>query len=119
MKIYFNSENVIKGANIHSYLLEKSRVVSVAKNERSFHSFYALVASNKYNMKSASHYELLKQSGCYESTHINDGRYYTEINDAFSSIGFTDTEIDRIWVLVGCILKLGNVNFDDCNHLVD
>lgn len=91
----------------------------MANNERSFHSFYALVASNKYNMKNASHYELLKQSGCYESTNINDAKYYSEINSAFESIGFSEAEIDKIWLLVGCILKLGNVDFDDSSHLIN
>jgi myosin heavy subunit len=94
-------------------------VVSVSKNERTFHSFYALIASRKYNMRNASDYELLKQSNCYESTHINDGRYFEEINSAFASIGFDPKEIDRIWILVGSILMLGNINFDETNHLID
>lgn len=70
-------------------------------------------------MKIASHYKLLKQSGCYESTHINDAKYFTEINAAFESIGFSEAEIGRIWLLVSCILKLGNVGFDDSSHLID
>ncbi len=49
VEIFFDDRNSIVGANINSYLLEKSRIVSIAKGERSYHSFYALVNSGKYN----------------------------------------------------------------------
>lgn len=91
----------------------------MANKERSFHSFYALLASKRYNINEASDYELLKQSNCYESTHIDDRKYFEEINSAFVSIGFSEEEIDRIWYLVGCILNLGNIHFDERDHLID
>jgi len=46
IRIFF-MEGVIKGARISSYLLEKSRVVSVGKGETSFHSFYLYGRSSK------------------------------------------------------------------------
>ena len=39
----FTSEGSITGARIQNYLLEKSRVTSVGKKERSFHVFYCLI----------------------------------------------------------------------------
>jgi len=45
VQIFFDKNNTIMGANINSYLLEKSRVVATAEKERNFHVFYALIAS--------------------------------------------------------------------------
>ena len=81
--------------------------------ERSFHAFYALTASGKHGMKPASHYAYLRQSGCYESQHVRDLDYFGDVNAAFTAMGFSSSAIERIWGLVGCVLKLGNVEFDD------
>jgi myosin-5 len=53
IQIFFGADNTIKGAKILSYLLEKSRVVSISKGERTFHVFYALIASNMFSLKAA------------------------------------------------------------------
>jgi myosin heavy subunit len=45
LQIYFDANQTIRGANIRSYLLEKTRVVHVAAEERNFHIFYALCAA--------------------------------------------------------------------------
>ncbi|KFM24157.1 Myosin-2 heavy chain [Auxenochlorella protothecoides] len=42
--IHFDDRHAIAGATIQTYLLEKSRVVSHAVGERSFHAFYQLCA---------------------------------------------------------------------------
>jgi myosin heavy subunit len=43
MEINFNNRNEIKGCQIISYLLEKSRVIGQAQTERNYHSFYMLL----------------------------------------------------------------------------
>lgn len=88
MQIYFGNDNTIRGANIISYLLEKSRVVSVAQNERTFHAFYTLTASGKYGAKEASKYAFLHQSGTYVAANIDDAKYFIEINKSMEEIGF-------------------------------
>ncbi|CAM6000777.1 unnamed protein product [Sphagnum balticum] len=89
VQIFFGTDNTIKGANITSYLLEKSRVVSVAPNERSFHVFYALTAARKYDTLEASNYGYLRQSGCYTASGVDDLKYFADINKSMDDIGFS------------------------------
>lgn len=42
--LYFTSNGAIEGARFQHYLLEKSRVVSQASDERNYHIFYCLIA---------------------------------------------------------------------------
>jgi myosin-5 len=72
LQIYFAGDNTIIGASIKSYLLEKSRVVSISEGERSFHIFYALIESKILDLNSASHYRYLSQSQCYKAKGIED-----------------------------------------------
>ncbi|RKP19067.1 hypothetical protein ROZALSC1DRAFT_6477, partial [Rozella allomycis CSF55] len=43
IKIHFDDNNVIKGATMQNYLLEKSRISKQAKNERNYHIFYQML----------------------------------------------------------------------------
>ena len=45
IEISFNNSNYIVGASMRTYLLEKSRVVYQAHDERNYHIFYQLCAS--------------------------------------------------------------------------
>ena len=40
MRLHFASDGTVKGAFIKTYLLEKSRVVTITDPERSYHIFY-------------------------------------------------------------------------------
>jgi myosin heavy subunit len=68
--------------------LEKSRVVSIAPNERTYHAFYALTASRSFGAKGPENYQYLKQSSCYQAANIDDAKYFTEINNSMNEIGF-------------------------------
>jgi myosin V len=119
MNIFFDETGHIIGAKIQSYLLEKSRVVTLSQHERSFHAFYALASSGKWNVRPAEQYHLLKQSHCFTSTHIDDSDYFNKINKAFTEIGFKTTDIDKIWSILAAILELGNLDFDESAHVVN
>ena len=47
IQIDFDRNQLIIGANMRTYLLEKSRVVFQAEGERNYHIFYQLCASRK------------------------------------------------------------------------
>jgi myosin-5 len=110
--MYFGEDNTIKGANVQSYLLEKSRVVSIATGERTYHAFYALIASKKYNTKSVKDYKFLSKSNCFTATGVDDAQNFTDINNAMESIEFEKSEQTKIWLLLKAILEIGNIEFD-------
>ena len=63
----FISHHVLLGAKINEYLLEKSRIVTHAPEERNYHVFYELLAGlseeqkQKYGLMSAEKYFYLNQ----------------------------------------------------------
>lgn len=113
IQIYFGRDNTIKGASIKSYLLEKSRVASIAAEERTFHAFYALIASGKYDMMTPDKYKILNKSGCFTAIGIDDVNNFNMINEAMESISFEKKEQEKIWLLLKAILELGNLEFDN------
>uniref|UniRef100_A0A8C0VBT7 Myosin heavy chain 11 n=1 Tax=Cyanistes caeruleus TaxID=156563 RepID=A0A8C0VBT7_CYACU len=52
IRINFDVTGYIVGANIETYLLEKSRAIRQAKDERTFHIFYYLIAGASEQMRS-------------------------------------------------------------------
>ncbi|XP_011811405.1 PREDICTED: myosin-11-like [Colobus angolensis palliatus] len=52
IRINFDVTGYIVGANIETYLLEKSRAIRQARDERTFHIFYYMIAGAKEKMKS-------------------------------------------------------------------
>jgi myosin heavy subunit len=50
--IHFNANGAIEGARIEQYLLEKSRIVSQANDERNYHIFYCMLAGLSQQEKS-------------------------------------------------------------------
>ena len=74
------------GGNITIYLLEKSRVLTRAEGERSFHAFYQLLAGMNANQRARLHlsgnaddYPYLANSNCTTVRGINDAAEYEEV----------------------------------------
>ena len=119
INIYFASKTKMSGANIHTYLLEKSRVVSVPRGERSYHIFYQLLkgASDQERRalgvatREASDFAYLRQSGCSEIGGVNDGRDFADLRDALRTFGLGPDDQTEIFKLLAGILWLGNVTF--------
>jgi myosin-1 len=116
MAISFNFKGDPVGGNMSNYLLEKSRVVSQAKGERSFHIMYYLVEAKLDYLKLPSKAEdlyYLNISGCTKVAAINDKKEFDVMVAALKTIGFSNEETQALFKMVGGILHLGNVKFED------
>uniref|UniRef100_A0AAY4D2F6 Uncharacterized protein n=1 Tax=Denticeps clupeoides TaxID=299321 RepID=A0AAY4D2F6_9TELE len=117
IRINFDVNGYIVGANIETYLLEKSRCIRQAKTERAFHIFYYMVAGAKDKLRedllleSFNNYRFLV-AGHVQIPGSQDDEMYEETMEAMSIMGFTDEErIGRILKVVSTVLQLGNIEF--------
>lgn len=119
MDLEFDFKGEPLGGVITNYLLEKSRIVGRANEERSFHIFYQLLCGGSAELlralgleRSFSNYSYLKDSECVSVKTINDVEEFRLTEGAMNTIGFQNQEKLAIYQLVATILHLGNVKFD-------
>ncbi|XP_061701685.1 myosin-11-like [Syngnathoides biaculeatus] len=117
IKLNFDVTGYLVGANIDTYLLEKSRCIRQANTERAFHIFYYMVAGAKDKMKeellleSFSSYRFLI-AGHVEVSGIEDDELFLETLEAMEIMGFTEEERIGMLKVVSTVLQLGNVKFE-------
>eukprot|EP01124_Arcella_intermedia_P033133 TRINITY_DN7861_c0_g1_i2.p1 TRINITY_DN7861_c0_g1~~TRINITY_DN7861_c0_g1_i2.p1 ORF type:complete len:1374 (-),score=438.93 TRINITY_DN7861_c0_g1_i2:103-4224(-) len=114
IKINFSSTGIIEGATINSYLLESTRVVYQAPEERNYHIFYALI--NGANESMRKRYRLKGSTQDYHylshgSMSIPESDDLHLVLNSFVKIGFSNEQIDQILKLLSGILLLGNIEF--------
>ncbi|XP_067116002.1 myosin-11-like isoform X1 [Osmerus mordax] len=116
IRINFDVTGYIVGANIETYLLEKSRCIRQANTERAFHIFYYMVAGvkdklredlllenfNKYRFLSAGNVSIAGQQ---------DDEMYEETMEAMNIMGFSEEERMGILKVCSTVLQLGNIEF--------
>ncbi|CAK7274386.1 class II myosin [Sporothrix epigloea] len=116
IRIEFHSNGSIAGAFIDWYLLEKSRVVHINRQERNYHIFYQL-------LRGADRHQ--RQELLLDSMGVEDFAYTREGNDvisgvsdleewqllleAFSVMGFASQDQTSILKTVAAVLHLGNI----------
>lgn len=116
LEVHFK-QGVILGAKVTEYLLEKSRIVTQAPEERNYHVFYELLAGLadeeklKYGLLSADKYFYLNQGGNCEIDGKYDGEDFQSLMSAMQVLGFTSEEQDTIFRILASVLHLGNVYF--------
>uniref|UniRef100_A0A8C2KA55 Myosin, heavy chain 11a, smooth muscle n=1 Tax=Cyprinus carpio TaxID=7962 RepID=A0A8C2KA55_CYPCA len=119
IRINFDVTGFIVGANIETYLLEKSRCIRQAKTERAFHIFYYMVAGAKDKLRGSDVLLLLENFNNYRflsAGHVQipgnqDDEMYEETMEAMDIMGFTVEERTDVLKVVSTVLQLGNIEF--------
>ncbi|KAK9935768.1 hypothetical protein M0R45_022853 [Rubus argutus] len=126
IEIHFSETGKISGANIQTFLLEKSRVVQCTEGERSYHIFYQLCAGappalrDMLNLKSADEYKYLQQSNCYSITGVNDAEEFRVVKEALDVVHINEEDQESVFAMLAAVLWLGNISFtviDNENHV--
>uniref|UniRef100_A0A2K5W4Z9 Myosin-11 n=1 Tax=Macaca fascicularis TaxID=9541 RepID=A0A2K5W4Z9_MACFA len=116
IRINFDVTGYIVGANIETYLLEKSRAIRQARDERTFHIFYYMIAGAKEKMKSDlllegfNNYTFLS-NGFVPIPAAQDDEMFQETLEAMAIMGFSEEEQLSILKVVSSVLQLGNIVF--------
>ncbi|XP_028435259.1 myosin-10 isoform X4 [Perca flavescens] len=116
IRINFDVGGYIVGANIETYLLEKSRATRQAKDERTFHIFYQLLCGTSDETKAdlllgtADEYRFLS-GGSIPVPGQSDSENFTQTMDSMAIMGFTPEESMSMLKLISAVLQFGNISF--------
>uniref|UniRef100_A0A7M4F833 Myosin VC n=1 Tax=Crocodylus porosus TaxID=8502 RepID=A0A7M4F833_CROPO len=114
-EISFDRRHQIIGANMRTYLLEKSRVVFQSENERNYHIFYQLCASalqpefKPLKLGSAEEFNYTRMGGSTVIEGVDDRADMMETRKTFTLLGLKEDFQMDVFKLLAAILHLGNV----------
>ncbi|XP_015260034.1 PREDICTED: myosin-10-like [Cyprinodon variegatus] len=116
IRINFDVAGYIVGANIETYLLEKSRAIRQAKDERTFHIFYQLLAGAGEHLKSDLLLEGFNSYRFLSNGNIpipgqQDKDNFHETMEAMHIMSFAHEEILAMLRVVSSVLQFGNIIF--------
>ncbi|XP_071169197.1 unconventional myosin-IXb-like isoform X21 [Mytilus edulis] len=122
VQVNYKENGMVHGAIVEKYLLEKSRIVSQAKNERNYHVFYYLLAGSDEEERETLHllepqdYTYLKQSECFildgfEEERVDEKYEFERLKQSMEMVGFSAVTQKRIFSVLSAVLLLGNVEF--------
>ncbi|XP_038551772.1 unconventional myosin-XV [Micropterus salmoides] len=113
----FLEDGVICGAITSQYLLEKSRIVFQAKDERNYHIFYEMLAGlpsqqkQAFYLQEAETYYYLNQGGNYQIKGKNDAEDFLRLLASMEILHFTPEDQSAIFRVLSSILHMGNIYF--------
>ncbi|XP_030210148.1 unconventional myosin-Vb isoform X2 [Gadus morhua] len=129
IQIGFDRQYHIIGANMRTYLLEKSRVVFQAEDERNYHIFYQLCACaslpefKDLALSSAEDFIYTSFGENIFIEGVNDAVDFEKTKEAFTLLGVKENMQSSIIKIIAAILHLGNVEIcserdgDSCHVL--
>nr|XP_020514595.1 unconventional myosin-Vc isoform X3 [Labrus bergylta] len=118
-EISFDKKFRIIGANMRTYLLEKSRVVFQADNERNYHIFYQMCSCahlpefKNLKLLSADKFQYTCMGGEMTIEGVDDKKDMEETQRTFSLLGLKEEFQSDVFKVLAAILHLGNVEIKD------
>ncbi|CAL1542577.1 unnamed protein product [Lymnaea stagnalis] len=119
IEISFSKQHSIVGAHMRTYLLEKSRVVFQASEERNYHIFYQLCASEDlpefkdFHLSSPDDFFYTSQGAAPQIRGVDDAEELVKTRKAFSTLGFPEKDQMMIFRILSAVLHFGNVNIKE------
>ncbi|KAM4651712.1 myosin-10-like isoform 1-T2 [Discoglossus pictus] len=116
IRINFDVAGYIVGANIETYLLEKSRAIRQAKDERTFHVFYQILAGAGEHVKTDLLLEAFNQYRFLSNGNVTipgqqDKDIFQETMESMKIMGLNHEEIMSLLRMVSAVLQFGNIVF--------
>jgi myosin heavy subunit len=125
-KMFFEHGKPMVGAEIKTYLLEKTRVAHPPDDERNFHIFYQALNGMTDSRRADLHlttpndYQILKTNLSPTSLLATGGNLdkedsetYNDLMERLTRLGFTQEDIDNMVQVLAAILHLGNISFGE------
>uniref|UniRef100_A0A8C9YPD7 Methyl-CpG binding domain protein 3b n=1 Tax=Sander lucioperca TaxID=283035 RepID=A0A8C9YPD7_SANLU len=116
IEIGFGRKGDIIGANMRTYLLEKSRVVFQASAERNYHIFYQLCASRELpemralKLDAPENFRYTSQGGEMQISGTDDLSDLERTRNAFTILDVQPDQQMELFRILSAVLHLGNVN---------
>ncbi|CAK90321.1 unnamed protein product (macronuclear) [Paramecium tetraurelia] len=110
MHLYFNADTKrVSTAKVDNYLLEKSRVVKINNQERNYHIFYQIIASQipELKLQAPNKYEYLK--GGDLNYQRDEKQEFEETDKCLDNLNFSPDQKRYIYQILAGLLHLGNI----------
>ncbi|KAK7113791.1 hypothetical protein V1264_013012 [Littorina saxatilis] len=116
IRINFDSSGYISGANIETYLLEKSRAVRQAESERGFHVVYQFLSGaspqqrKEFLLEDYSKYNYLSH-GHMPVTNVDDSQEFRSLVESMTIMGFAPEDQSALLRVLSAVLLMGCLQF--------
>ena len=114
MKVKFSKTGQLVGAHTTKYLLEKSRIIMAAKQERVYHALY-MVTRGKYasdfELEDDAKYKSLNSGSCLNNNEYDSAEDFDGVCSAMANIGMKEIEIRSVWACTAGIVSIQNLCF--------
>ncbi|OWZ23562.1 Myosin [Phytophthora megakarya] len=117
-QLQFDGRGKLIGAKCETYLLEKSRVVSIAEGERNYHIFYQLLAGlpsrerKDFGLDPECQYQYAGSLAEMQIPGLDDAKWFASTQKSLSIIGLDTAGQKMLFKILAGVLLLGEVMFD-------
>ena len=121
INLKFSKEWRVMGAEVRTFLLEKSRVTNASlARERSYHIFYQLLRGSQFDGKGCAQlkgkgpldFMYTSLSGTNWVDAIDDVEDFHEFHRAMPNCGLNDEEHQEVYNVLGALLHISNVKYE-------